>query len=246
MTRLPRRAALLYALALAVFVVTGCDGQNLPSLGGTTVPGGAVGTDAPIVTDAPVATDAPDAPVVTDAPVATVAPDAPPAATDAPTASVPDGADDDSALPGWLVPLAAVVAVLAVVALWFAGRRRGDGDRDTSRQRQAIALAGWIHDQLSLEVLASPPVDAARRWEQERNRLDQLTIEARAFAVVEDTEMWDRLVLVLRELSTSIDVSLRLRGTPGADQDLVRESVTIANRHRAELATWLTTATATI
>ena len=239
MTTLPRRMAVLVAVAGAALVLTACDGENPPSLGGTTVPGGAVATDVPAVTDAPPATEAPPA---TDAPVVTEAP----TVTEVPPASVPDGADDDSGFPGWLIPLGVVVAVIAVVALWFAGRRRGDHDRDTSRQRQAIALAGWIHDQLSLEVLASPPTDAVRRWEQERNRVDQLTIEARTFAAVEDTEMWDRLVQVLRELSTSIDVSLRLRGTPDADQDLVRESVTIANRHRAELAAWLTTATATI
>jgi hypothetical protein len=225
-----RRAAALCAIGSAVLVAASCDGDP-PSLGGTTVPGGAV-TDAPVVIDAPVATDSP---------AATGAPAVP----DAAPASAPDGANDGSGLPGWLVPVGAALAAIAVAALWF-GRRRGGRDRETSRQRQAIALAGWIHDQLSLELLASPPADAVRRWEQERNRVDQLTIEGRAFAAVEDTEMWDRLVRVLHELSTSIDVVLRLRSVPGTDQDLVRESVTIANRHRAELAVWVTTATATI
>jgi hypothetical protein len=234
-----RRAAALCAVGVAALVTASCDGENLPSPGGTTVPGGAVVTDAPVVTNAPVTTDAP---AVTDPPAVTDAP----AVSDAVPASTPADTEDGSGLPGWLLPVGAALAVLAVVAVWFAGRRRGDRDPETSRQRQAIALAGWIHDQLSLEVLASPPADAVRRWEQERNRVDQLTIEAQAFAAVEDTEMWDRLVHVLHELSTSIDVALRLRSVPGTDQDLVRESVTIANRHRAELAVWVTTATATI
>jgi hypothetical protein len=234
-----RRIAVPFAVGAAALFAAGCDGENLPSIGGTTVPGGAVATGAPVVTDLPAVTDAP---VVTEAPPST---DALPA-TGVPATSLPGDADDDSGVPGWLIPVGAALAVLAVVALWLAGRRRGDRDPDTSRQRQAIALAGWIHDHLTLEVLASPPADAVRRWEQERNRVDQLTIEAGAFATVEDSEMWDRLVQVLRELSTSIDVALRLRGTPGADQDLVRESIMIANRHRAELASWLTTATATI
>jgi hypothetical protein len=222
MTTSLRRTLALVALAAALLVAAGCDGESRPSLaGGTTAPGGPAATAAPVATDAPTATGA--------------------TAT-----SVPSAAEDDSSVPGWLVPVGAVLAVLAFAALWFVGRRRGDGDRDTSRQRQAIALAGWIHDQLTLEVLASPPADALRRWDQERNRVDQLTIAARAFAAVEDTEMWDRLVQVLRELSTSIDVALRLRSAPTSDQDLVRESVTIANRHRAELAAWITTAIATI
>lgn len=223
-------------IAGALLVVAACGGDDQPSLGGlATEPGGAVVTGEPL---------APSSPAVTD-------PTAP--ATDVATASsVADGADDadddddDSSVPGWVVPGGAVLALAVVVALWFAVRHRGDGDRDTSRQRQAIALAGWIHDQLSLEVLALPAADGSRRWDQERNRLDQLTIEARAFATVEDAVMWNRLVEVLQALATSIDVSLRLRGTPGTDDDLLRESVTIANRHRAELANWLTTATATI
>jgi hypothetical protein len=234
MTTSLRRTVVLVTIVGAALVVAGCGGENRPPLGGgTTVPGGGVVTDVPVVTDAPVVTEQP---VVTDAPPG----------TGVPATSVPGVADDDSGFPGWLVPVGAVLAVAAIAGLWFGGRRRGEADRDTSRQRQAIALAGWIHDQLSLEVLASPPVDASRRWEQERNRVDQLTIEARTFAAVADAEMWDRLVQVLRELSTSIDVALRLRSTPDADQDLVRESVTIANRHRSELAAWITTATATI
>ena len=222
MTTSLRRTLALVALAAASLVAAACDGENRPSPGGgTTVPGGPVATAPPVATGAP-------------------------PAGGATATSVPSVADDDSSVPGWLIPVGAVLAVIVVVASWFAQRRRGDRGRDTSRQGRAIALAGWIHDHLSLEVLASPPADALRRWEQERNRVDQLTIEARAFAAVEDTEMWDRLVLVLRELSTSIDVALRLRNAPTTDPDLVRESVTIANRHRAELAAWITTAIATL
>lgn len=220
MTTSLRRTLALVALAAASLVAAGCDGESRPSLaGGTTVPGSPVATAPPVTGDAP-------------------------PAGDATATSVPSAADDESSVLGWLIPVAAVLAVLAVAAFWFARRRRGDRGRDTSRQGRAIALAGWIHDHLSLEVLASPPADALRRWEQERNRVDQLTMEARAFAAVEDAEMWERLVHVLRELSTSIDVALRLRNAPTTDPDLVRESVTIANRHRAELAAWITTAVA--
>jgi hypothetical protein len=220
MTTSVRRAWAVAALAGAALAASACDGENGSSPGA--------------------ATTAPGAPAATAAPAAT---DVPPAAG-ATSTLVPSAAEDESGRPGWLIPVGAVVALITVAGLWLASRRRDD--RDTSRQRQAIALAGWIHDQLSLEVLASPSADGARRWEQERNRIDQLTLAARAFADVDDTEMWERLVQVLRELATSIDVVLRLRNTPTADQDLVRESVTIANRHRAELAAWITTAIATI
>ncbi len=231
-----RRFAVLAALSLGVIGLTACDGEGVPSLTRPDATDSPAPTDAPVVTETPVVTEAPvvtETPVVTEAPVVTDAP----VATDAPETD--DG--DDGGVPAWLIPVIVIGGLVLVTAVALASRRRSRDDvaRGTGGRREAHAMAAWIHDQLSLEILALPAADGARRWATERSRLDQLAIDARAFAAAGDPELWNQLVVIMQTLSSSIDTAVRLRSTEGADAQMADEAVAIANRHRAELGGWV-------
>lgn len=149
---------------------------------------------------------------------------------------------DGDGLPGWLVPVLVALALAIVVAVVVSSRRRRDQPAATDPRNQLVATARWIHDQLSLELLALPPADAQRRWASDRVRFDQLSIDARALAMQSEPEVWNQLASIVDALASSIDTAVRVRATEGADVDLARESVAIANRHRGELDAWIVNA----
>ena len=227
--RPPRRAALVL-VAIATLGLAACDGDGDGALSDVTLPGGggSGGTEAPAPTDAP-------APEPTEAP----APE--------PTASPDDGTTDDgdnSEL--WLV-LLGILAVGAIFAVILASRRSSADATPYStttvdRRTELIATAAWIHDQLTLEILAMPPAEAQQRWFVERSRIDQLAIDGRTMAASGYREMWDQLAIILGQLTTSIDTALRVGTMQGADPNLVAEAVNNAHGRRAELGAWVATA----
>jgi hypothetical protein len=231
MTSRTRRPAALGVVSL-LLVLGACDGDGLP---GREPDGSTPATDAPVATDAPAATDPPvatDPPLVTDPPVATDAP----AVTEAPPATgTPEEGDDDS--PPWLLIVLVVAALgAAVVAFVAATRRRPAPAPVADPRRQILATARWVHDQLSLEILALPAADAVARWNAERFRLDQLVIDLRAAAPAQRVPpAWEALAASVAELASSLDSAVRIRASAEADPSLVREAVGIADGHRAEL-----------
>lgn len=76
----------------------------------------------------------------------------------------------------------------------------------------------------------------------DRVRFHQLSIDARTSAMTSDPEAWNQLAAIVDALASSIDTAVRVRAAEGADVELARESVAIANRHRGELGLWIANA----
>lgn len=252
MRALTRSVVGLSVVAVVAFGVAACDGENRPGIG-VTLPGDGVGgggdpvgpgdggdagepTDppAPQPTDAPAPESTePPAPQPTDAPA--------PQPTDAPDAGGDTG-EDSSDWSSLLLVLLGVAAVGAVIAVVVGSRQKSTAASETDQRRELVATAGWVHDQLTLEVLAVPPADGLRRWTIERSRVDQLAIDGRVMASSGYREMWEQLGTILGRLTSSIDTALRLGAMEGTDPTLVAEAVRNAHRQRAELGAWVATA----
>ncbi|MEQ9162238.1 MAG: hypothetical protein RLN74_05990 [Ilumatobacter fluminis] len=141
-----------------------------------------------------------------------------------------------------MLALLGVIAVGLVLALVVGNRKQSSAASGVDRRRELVATAGWVHDQLTLEVLAMPPAEGLRRWTVERGRVDQLGIDGRMMASSGYREMWEQLGMILGQLTSSIDTALRMGTMEGADPALVAEAVQNAHRHRAELGAWVATA----
>ena len=211
-----------------VLVLGACDGDGLSGLrpGESTVPG-----DAPVETAPPDENPAPTAPPATDAPET-----APPPGTDAPETTPPEDPDDGEGR-SWGPILAILIGLAALIAIMAAltKRRKPAVPPRPDPRRQLVSTARWIHDQLSLEVLALPAADSQQRWKAERGRFDQLAIDLRVQAAEGDTEIWANLSSAVSTLASSLDTAVRLRATPDVDEQLASEAVATANQHRAEL-----------
>lgn len=245
-----RRTGVACLLAVTGLVAAGCDGENLPELGprDTAADTGPVETEPPAGTE-PVVTEPPATEPPATEPVVTEPAVTEPPVTEAPEVPVPteppgdpDAEEADGGLPGWLLPVLLVGGLAVAVAVAASRRRRQDSPAAPDPRRQLISTARWIHDQLSLELLALPPADARQRWVNDRVRFDQLSIDARTSAMTSDPELWNRLASIVDSLASSIDTALRVRAAEGADPELARESVAIANRHRSELDAWIVSA----
>lgn len=244
MRALTRSVASLSFVAVAALGVAACDsdGDGQPDIDITLPGGGEGGGDTGDGGDTGGETTDPPAPEPTEAPAPEPTEAPAPAPTDAPDSGgdTTDGESDD-----WvplLLALLGVVAVGLVLALVFGSRQKSTSASGVDRRRELVATAGWVHDQLTLEVLAMPPAEGLRRWTVERSRVDQLGIDGRMMASSGYREMWEQLGLILGQLSSSIDTALRMGTMQGADPTLVAEAVQNAHRHRAELGAWVATA----
>lgn len=230
-----RSRSLILLVTATAALVLGC-GEDSPI--SDLRPGG---TGAPVVSAAPDdgndETAAPE-PVVTPAPE----PDQPapgPVETVAPEPT--DPADDDSSfvpilLGVGLLVLAAVI-VGAVVSRRSAPDERGatSPSPTPSPQMALLTSAQWIHDHLTLELLAVPPADALQRWTTERRRLDDVAIGAQQQFVNGGGEAWSSLNQTMTALANALDTNLRLRAQVPPDQALIEESTAVVNRQRAIL-----------
>jgi len=230
---MPRRRRIPMLLIPLILVLGACDGDGLSGLrpGESTVPG-----------DGPTETAPPDENPDPTAPPATDAPETAPPGTNAPETAPPEPEDpDDDEGRNWGPILAIVIGIAALLAIVSAlsKRRKPAAPPRPDPRRQLVSTARWIHDQLSLELLALPAADSQQRWNAERGRLDQLSIDLRVQAAERDPEVWTNLSNAVSALAASLDTAVRLRATADVDDQLVREAVAIANRQRAELQTRL-------
>ncbi len=237
------RAVLVVSLLLAgVSASCGSDGiaERLPIE--TTLPA-----------DGPAETEPPSGEVPETAPPETAPPETAPPETAPPETAPPETAPEvDESDDGGGSNLPVIVAILLGVAALFVAaaaltrRRPPAATAIPDRRPQLISMARWVHDQFSLEVLGLPADDARQRWSTERNRLDQLAIDLRVQAAERDPEVWTNLSTTVSALAASLDTAVRMRSTPDVDDQLTREAVEIANRHRADLETSLLVAEQTI
>jgi hypothetical protein len=242
MSRFARRSASAVLVSL-VLLGTGCGGDGLPGFGpgGSTLPGEVPDETPPVGTDAPDPEPEPEPEPEPDPPV-TDAPEVEPPETEEPDDG--DGGTDWAPIVAILLGLGVVAAIISAVTKRRPSSTPAAAPHDP--RRQLVSTIRWIHDQFSLEVLALPPIDSQQRWHAERSRFDQLAIDLRVQAAQADPEVWNNLSAAVTQLASSLDTALRVRSTEGVDEQLAREAVATANRHRAELQAWLVAAERTI
>ena len=91
-----------------------------------------------------------------------------------------------------------------------------------------LTTAQWIHDQLTLELLASVPSAASARWLVERGRLDDAAVGAEQHYLTGDGDNWERLSHTLSALAAAIDTHLQVRNQAPADPQLVEQTAAVA------------------
>ena len=181
------------------------------------------------------------------APPETIPPET--AAPDTIPTSVPAAEEDDGIDVGtWLlITLFIVLAIIIVSAVVTSISRRSS--RKTTppaaapvtpaplndAAHQLVASAQWIHDQLSLELLAAAPVQAAQRWSVERTRIDNVVIGTQAEASRSNNATWLQLGQFLSELASAIDTNLQLRVQEPPNMGLVQESANVITARRSDI-----------
>lgn len=209
----------------------------------------ACGSDGPAAGFVPGNSSAPD-PAPTAAPAPEPEPEPAPAPTAAPAptpGTVPANADaDDGSDTNWaliiLIIVAGIALLAALIALFSRGDKQQAGEPATnpsqpqaSPQVALLSTAQWIHDQLTLELMAANPQQASARWASERSRLDNVAIGAQQQYAAGAGDSWQSLNQITSLLASSLDTNLNLRSQAPQDQQLVSESTDVVNRHRATL-----------
>lgn len=232
----PRTTARALALSLSITVV---------GLVGITEHSSA--TQLPAAGLALPATTPPETAPPETAPPETIPPET--AAPDTIPTSVPAAEEDDGIDVGtWLlITLFIVLAIIIVSAVVTSISRRSS--RKTTppaaapvtpaplndAAHQLVASAQWIHDQLSLELLAAAPVQAAQRWSVERTRIDNVVIGTQAEASRSNNATWLQLGQFLSELASAIDTNLQLRVQEPPNMGLVQESANVITARRSDI-----------
>lgn len=184
--------------------------------------------------------------------LATTPPEPEPPATEAPaqpgtTAPTGDDGDDSGTdlLPIVLI-VGGVIALVAILGALF-GRSRRPAPAPAARtqaprppatpspQASLLDTAQWVHDQLSLELMAASPTSAGQRWATERTRLDNIAIGAQQQYSAGNDANWQPFGQTVSSLASAIDTNLELRAQDPPNQQLVAESTDVVNRNRATL-----------
>jgi hypothetical protein len=226
---------LLLALVAAVLLAGACSDDGDGPLG-SIAPGG---SDAPAPSAAPPdeggqePEEQPEAPPEEQAPEPTSAPAGPPPTTPADT-----GSDDDT---DWLPIVLLIGGVAIVVALFVASRRSRSQPSTTASSPRAnlLSTSQWVHDQLSLELLAADPQAALQRWSIERSRLDNVAIGAQQQYAEGRGDAWKQLGATMSTLASTLDTNLRLRAQQQPDPTLIAQSTDVVNEQRAALQQWI-------
>ena len=184
------------------------------------------------------ATTPPDtAAPVTEAPVTTpdtVAPD---------TVAPDDGGSDIDWGPIILVTVLGIAVIALIVALMSRKKpptAAGTVTPTASSQSEILSTAQWIHDQLSLELLAAAPAAALQRWNLERTRVDNVAIRAQQQFTQGYGEAWQRLGQATSQLGTSLDTELQLRNQQPPNAQLIQQANEVVGRRRADVQLLLT------
>lgn len=200
---------------------------------------GSAGPGAATVSTTPEPTDA--------APGTTAAP--------APPVTTPVDPDDDGSDTDWALIIVAIVAgvavIIALIAAFSASSRRrrppppprqasGSAPHQQPQQQQStqvalLSTAQWVHDQLSLELMAADPRQALARWAVERSRLDNVAIGAQQQYAAGQGDPWQSLSQMMTLLASSLDTNLNVRAQDQPDARLIAESTEVVTRHRATL-----------
>jgi len=109
-----------------------------------------------------------------------------------------------------------------------------------SQQSQIMSTAQWVHDQLSLEILAAAPAAGLQRWTVERSRLDNIAIGANQQFTEGHGEAWQRLGQSTSQLGAALDTTLQLRNQEPPNAQLIQESTDVVTRRRGEMQMLLT------
>lgn len=190
-------------------------------------------------TEAPVEATAEPAPTEppADPPPATEAPAAP--GTEAPAA---DGDDDGTDIPwGPILLVAVLLLALIVIVSAISGRKSSSTGRAATPRRadparsSLLSTSQWVHDQLTLELMAASPANARQRWATERSRLDNVAIGAQQQWTEGHGEAWQRLGQTTSALAGAIETNIALREQDDPNPQLVQESIDVVNRNRAVL-----------
>ena len=233
----PRRAARVLTLSLSITVigVVGIAGHS-----GAT----------PLAATAPAAvTNRPETVPPEPAPPETAAPEpAPPETIPATPDTVPAEAEEDDGVDvgTWLlITLFIVLAIIVVSAVIGGIGRRSKGKPAPAAPvppapvndapHQLLASAQWVHDQLSLELMAAAPVQALQRWSVERTRIDNIVIGTQAEASRLNSASWLQLGQFLSELAAAIETNLQLRSQEPPNVGLVQESANVITARRNDI-----------
>jgi len=158
--------------------------------------------------------------------------------------SVPDSGDGEGT-DWWPIALVAAlgIALIALVVALVSRRPKPAAvapNPTASPQSELLSTAQWVHDQLTLELLAAPPQQAQQRWTIERSRLDNIAIGAQQEWTAGHGESWQRLGQTMSGLAAAVDTSLQLRGQEPPNAQLINESNAVVNQRRAEIQALLT------
>ena len=224
MTALPRRIVVALLAAATVVVPTTASATTPPA------------TEAPAeaTTAEPAPTEPPADPPATEAPA--------PPATEAPVDEVQVDDDDGIDVPWGTILLvgALVLALLLIVGALSSrtssrARRAATPRRADPARSSLLSTSQWVHDQLSLELMAASPTSARQRWATERSRLDNVAIGAHQQWTEGHGEAWQRLGQTTSALAGALETNITLREQAEPDPQLVRQSVDVVNRNRAVL-----------
>jgi hypothetical protein len=206
----PRRTALALLAALTVLVPVSAS----------------VSATAPPETEPPA--EAPAEPAAT-APPATEAPGEP-------------AEDDGSDIPWGTILLIGALVITLLVIVSALSARKSSRDRQAATPRRAdparsslLSTSQWVHDQLTLELMAASPASARQRWATERSRLDNVAIGAQQQWTEGHGEAWQRLGQTTSALAGALETNISLREQPDPNPQLVQQSVEVVNRNRAVL-----------
>ena len=171
-------------------------------------------------------------------------PDTTPVTVTTPDTVAPDnGGSDIDWFPIILVVVLGIVLISLLVALM--SRRKpapasAQAARPASPQSEIMSTAQWVHDQLSLEILAAAPAAGLQRWTVERSRLDNIAIRANQQFTEGHGEAWQRLGQSISQLGAALDTMLQLRNQDPPNAQLIQESTDVVTRRRGELQMLLT------
>jgi hypothetical protein len=177
----------------------------------------------------------------------TVTPATTPATTPVttPDTVAPDnGGSDTDWFPIVLVVVLGIILISLLVALMSRRKPAAAAARPVtppaSAQSEIMSTAQWVHDQLSLEILAAAPAAGLQRWTVERSRLDNIAIRANQQFTEGHGEAWQRLGQSMSQLGGALDTTLQLRNQEPPNAQLIQESTDVVTRRRGELQLLLT------
>lgn len=170
-------------------------------------------------------------------PPAPSAPEAP--APGVPEQPAPHSEDDTDWLPILLIVGGILLAIVVIAAV--AGRKKkSGGTAPPSPQSNLLSTSQWVHDQLSLELMAAPPAAGLQRWSTERSRLDDVAVGAQQLSAEGQDANWQLLGQTMSALASAIETNLQLRAQHPPNAQLINESTDVVNRQRASLQQLIT------